>query len=106
MKYRYIIIVAVCLILQGCAKTRIEYLEPEDFMSRARTMYSSASTEFYVGHSATRAYFEEQSFVFQTECTLYWTEVDALPDGFLENLESEREKYLKHIENIKNPNHH
>ena len=71
-------------------------------MSQARTLYSSATTEFYVGHSATRAYFEKQNVIFQPECILYWTDLQALPDGFLENLENKRDEYLKQLENTAN----
>ena len=99
------------MLLAGCSSTKVKYLTPDEFMARARTIDSSASSERFVGTGLDRIYYECSNFITLANFLkisdspsriLYWTDLEEVPTSFIEKLTAEKTEYYKLIEENKN----
>ena len=104
-------ILSAAALLAGCSSTKVKYLTPDEFMARARTIDSSASSERFVGTGLDRIYYEYSNYITLTgflkisdkpNRTLYWTDLDKVPQSFIDKLTAEKREYFKPIEEYKN----
>lgn len=98
------------MFLAGCSNTRVKYLAPDEFMARARTIDSSASSERFVGTGLNRIYYEYSNFITvagflrisdKPKRTLYWTDLDKVPPVFIERLTTQKKEYYELLEEHK-----
>lgn len=97
-------------LLSGCASTKIKHISPAEFMARAQTIDSSASSERFVGTGTNRIYYEYTNYITlagflklsdKPTTTLYWTELDQIPASFIQQLSIDKTKYYQHLEQYK-----
>ena len=100
-----IIVISVGII--GCAGKKIEYLEPEIFMERARTNIGSAHTCTYIGTSQDRVYFEHMTIALLSDkpyYIVYWTDIEDIPKEFIDKLETEKKAFMNELEKVSKDN--
>lgn len=99
---RKTIILVTLITLTGCAGTSIKYVSPESFIQKANEIDGSATWYTYIGKSTRRIYLEYGNVITsglisglsdKPAVTVYWTNLDQIPDGFVLELE---QKKIKH----------
>jgi hypothetical protein len=106
-----ITVIFAIMLLSGCSSTKVKYLAPDEFMARARTIDSSASTERFVGTGLGRVYYEYSNFITlagflkisdKPKRILYWTDLEKVPPAFIEKLTAQKKEYYELLEEHKN----
>ncbi len=89
--------VAICILMSGCASTRIKQLSGTEFVYQAEQIKQISSLHWttYIGSSNQRAYLEfgRPSFLYnvigqEIRTTVYWTELSELPEDIAGQLKA------------------
>ena len=90
------------VLLNGCASTKLHYLEPEDFIEVSKQSSDGSSCKLtYLGTSDNHIYCEFMNIINwnsflnwskKTTYTVYWTDVNEVPQDVVKELESKRSK--------------
>lgn len=82
-----------CFLLNSCASvTSIKHVNSEKFLKKAELMngWNSAEGSVLIGTTRERVYLEYQTgitfFTKSPATTVYWTELDNLPDDIVEKI--------------------
>jgi hypothetical protein len=87
--------------LNGCASTKLRYVEPENFIEVSRHASGGSCKVTYLGTSDNRIYCEFMNVIDwnsflsrskKTTYTVYWTDLDEVPQEVVKELESKRTK--------------